>query len=470
MEMGRRRSYYGTMKPQFWCKTVWCLVALFGLLMLACNPPASSIPAQEPAPAFTSSPTPTPRPAPQPAAADASRTSSGGPAAVTPTPAKDYPADRLADQSWAFLQRFTEEMSPRESATDEEKAAADYLVRELELLGYEARLQPFDYEELLGNQAVRLLDGETLRTNPLRFTGVGTADGILAEVGLARAEEVSEEKVSGRVALIRRGELTFAEKVTRVAEAGAVAAIIYNNQAGVFRGWLDDESAIPVVALSREDGERLLAMMAEGDVAVTVTVEVETYNSRNIIAERAGTSGDERTLIVGAHYDTTPGTQGANDNGTGVAVLLRVAEELAAWELPFDVRFLFFGAEEVGLLGSEHYVEGLTLEDRVSIIGMVNIDSVGSGEGLVVSGDARLTDKALTYAEAHGINAREGGGFGGSDHASFRDGGVPVLFLVGEDLSRINSPRDEIEFVEPELIGGAVAIVLAVVGQLAVQG
>ena len=264
-----------------------------------------------------------------------------------------------------------------------------------------------------------------------------------------------------------RGEITFEEKVTRVAEAGAVAAIIYNNQGGLFPGRLEDDADIPAVAISAEDGERLLGMMGDGELAVTVAVEMEIYNSRNIVAELPGTSGDGRALIIGAHYDTTPGSQGANDNATGVAVLMTAAEELAEAELPFNLRLMLFGAEEIGLLGSEHYADGLPLEERVSIIGMVNIDSVGSGGGLVVTGDARLTQRALTHAEAHGIEAREGrSGMGGSDHASFQRRGMPALFLLGEDLSRINSPRDTIEFVEPELVGAAASVVLGIVDQL----
>ena len=56
-----------------------------------------------------------------------------------------------------------------------------------------------------------------------------------------------------------------------------------------------------------------------------------------------------RRLIIGAHYDTTPNSPGANDNGSGVAAALVVAEELSDDELPFDLRFVLFGSEEIGL-------------------------------------------------------------------------------------------------------------------------
>ena len=87
------------------------------------------------------------------------------------------------------------------------------------------------------------------------------------------------------VALIERGTITFEEKVARVAEAGAVAAIVYNNDSGLFGGTLMNQSPIPVVSMSREDGGEVLEMMGSGDVEATVSVNVETRQSRNVVAD-----------------------------------------------------------------------------------------------------------------------------------------------------------------------------------------
>ena len=374
-----------------------------------------------------------------------------------------------AQRTGAFLDRFIAEMSPRESATEEEAAAADYLAAELEGLGYEAGLQPFTFERLSRRQKVEVTGGETFRSVPLRFTGFGTVSGELAEVGLGKEGEVSKDSVSGRIALIGRGEITFEEKTTRVAEAGAVGVIIFNNEDGVFRGQLRDQADIPVVAIRRADGERLLRLMGEGEVEVTIAAEAETKGSRNIIAERTGGTGNGKVVIIGAHYDTTPDTQGANDNGSGVAALLTVAEELVADDLPFRLRFMLFGAEELGLYGSRHYVDGLDLGELDSIIAMINIDAVGSGTRLEIIGEDWLVDPVVDYAELHGIPVREQelSRWGGSDHASFRDAEVATLFLIGSDLSRINSPEDDIEFVRRELMGAAAALALESVAQLA---
>ena len=464
------------------------IVGLAAVLAVACSPQQ---------PALTVSPEPTPtaeatvavteeivssveaaaavsQPTPPPVETPGAAAAVSPEATVNPTPTI-RPLGEVAvvvpwaERTGAFLDRFTEEMSPRESATEEEAAAADYLVAELERLGYEARLQPFTFERLSRRQKVEVTGGKTFRSVPLQFTGLGTVSGALAEVGLGKEGEVSEDSVSGRIALIGRGEITFEEKTTRVAEAEAVGVIIFNNEDGVFRGQLRNRADIPVVAISRADGERLLELMGEGEVEVTIAAEAETKESRNIIAERPGGTGNGKVVIIGAHYDTTPETQGANDNGSGVAALLTAAEKLVDDDLPFRVRFMLFGAEELGLYGSRHYVDGLDLGELDSIIAMINIDSVGSGTRLEIIGEDRLVDPVVDYAGLHGIPVREQdpSRWGGSDHASFRDAEVATLFLIGDDLSRINSPEDDIEFVRRELMGAAAALALESVAQLA---
>ena len=435
---------------------------------------ATASPAAEPAPAPTptgEAPTPTPTPTPH-VEPTPSPTTAPSATAVREATEVDSEVARFAGETWAFLQRLTDEMSPRESATDEEEAAAEYLRQELESLGYEVGLQPFTFERMAPERALRLPDGEALIGIPLRMSGLGTVSGPLVHVGLAKEEDIPDEGLTGRIALIQRGEIMFEEKVTRVANAGASAAVIYNNVPRLFAGVLGSQADIPAISLSQEDGERLLEMMAAGAVDVTVSLETKTYSSRNVVAELPGDSGSDRMLVVGAHYDTTPGTQGANDNGSGVASLVSVARELADGPpLPFRLRFVLFGAEEVGLFGSNHYVGSLDQDKIDSIVAMINIDVPGSGHSLEVIGDTTLAAEAVRYGMEHGIQIRREQSLDGasSDHATFREAGVPVLFVLADDLSRINSPRDNIEFVNPNRMGEAVAVALNAIDALATR-
>jgi aminopeptidase YwaD len=378
----------------------------------------------------------------------------------------------LADETWEFLVKLTEDFSPRETATDEEKAAADYLLGLFEDIGYEAQLQPFTFERLSTEGPLLTLtvpEERDVEALPIGLGAVATATGLLVDVGLARVDDLPESGLSGKIALVRRGLIAFEDKVRRVQDAGAVAAIIYNNLPNLFRGTLRRQAGIPAVSISKENGESIMKLMAGGDVEATVAVTLTIYDSRNVVAEKPGTAGDGSVVVLGAHYDTVPNTQGANDNGSGVTVLMTIAREVADTSYPFALRFIAFGSEEVGLFGSRHYVDTLSPDEVAEIVAMLNFDVPGSGEIVQVIGSFDLANKALAYADANDIAVMRGSPLegAGSDHQPFKNVEIPYLFFLADDLSRINSPADSIEFVKPELMGAAAALGLGLLDALA---
>ena len=141
----------------------------------------------EPAPTAAATPVPQREATPTPTAAPA-------PTAVPETTDISPEVSRFADETWAFLQELTEGMSPRESATDEElKPPPSTCEEELESLGYDVQLQPFTFERMAPERALRLPDGETLIGVPLRMSGLGTVSGPLMHVGLAKEEDIPDE-------------------------------------------------------------------------------------------------------------------------------------------------------------------------------------------------------------------------------------------------------------------------------------
>ncbi len=202
--------------------------------------------------------------------------------------------------------------------------------------------------------------------------------------------------------------------------------------------------------------------------------------SSNIILELPGQG--EGVVILGAHYDTVRNSVGANDNASGVSVLLTLAERLAQppWsnemvsDLPFTLRFIAFGSEETGLTGSAHYVRQLIDEELGAIRVMINFDSVGSGTFLYFRGpvDSQLTGYVSETVDREGVSVssmgmREGWGISGSsDEAVFRYRGVPTIYFFGNDKSRINTRDDTIEFINPVLLGDAALLVLDLLASL----
>ncbi len=113
----------------------------------------------------------------------------------------------------------------------------------------------------------------------------------------------------------------------------------------------------------------------------TYTSGGKTGYSQNVVASLPGTGAEPRPLvIVGAHYDSVTAGNGADDNASGTGCILEIAEDIASYERDYDVVFVAFGAEEVGLKGSAYYVSQMSAADKARTVAMVNFDSLAAGD------------------------------------------------------------------------------------------
>lgn len=178
--------------------------------------------------------------------------------------------------------------------------------------------------------------------------------------------------------------------------------------------------------------------------------------SANIIVDKpsADASG---TVIIGAHYDCAQIGQGVSDNGGGVATVLSLAQKLKDVSLDYNLRFIFFGAEEYGLVGSRYYVSTLSDSQKQDILLMINIDVVANGDYLYVWGEDGYTPQADYFIKVAGgkvraLPAYEKAIYGMSvtgsrpyyvvahaaDSMSFVDAGVPVAFFFSGNMTSGN--------------------------------
>jgi alkaline phosphatase isozyme conversion protein len=188
--------------------------------------------------------------------------------------------------------------------------------------------------------------------------------------------------------------------------------------------------------------------------------DFRTLISTNVIAEVPGTSGKQ--LIVGAHYDTRipttdrdlerniggPKLEGLDDNASGVGVILELAKVLREAAPTHTIKFIAFGAEEIGLFGAYEVVNRMTEEERANTLWMVNIDSIVTGDRLYFHAGpktyasdpkaGRARDRALAIAAELGIAAATNPGMNDefpkgtgccSDQAAFDRAGIPVVNL-----------------------------------------
>ena len=194
------------------------------------------------------------------------------------------------------------------------------------------------------------------------------------------------------IVLLQRGTCAFADKARNAAAAGAEAVVLFNQGdsvgAGDRFGPVNPTLApftvgIPVVGTSFDAGVSLAQPGSTAQVRVDFTVRT----SYNVFAELPGVN-TENVVMAGAHLDSVPAGPGINDNGSGTAVLLEVAEQLAHHVPQNTLRFAWWGAEELGLLGSTAWVNSLSDEELGEIALYLNFDMVGSPNHVFMVYDA----------------------------------------------------------------------------------
>lgn len=291
------------------------------------------------------------------------------------------------------LQVVADRYGDRAAGHEGYNASSRYVESELREAGYRPRRQWFDFTYTRVNTNTFVAGGEeidnhVLTGSPSTPEGGVTGD-LVAPVNPQGCVATDWDGVdaAGKIALVNRGSCTFAVKSTLAKAAGAQAVVIWNNVPGPFTGGTlgaTTPELAPTTGITQEDGQALVDQMAQGPVAATLDLDilVEERHTWNVIAEtRRGRS--DNVVMAGAHLDGVQDGAGINDNGSGSATLLETAIQLKRFEgkLANKVRFAWWGAEELGLLGSTHYVNDLVENDPAAlddIATYLNYDMVGS--------------------------------------------------------------------------------------------
>ncbi len=200
-------------------------------------------------------------------------------------------------------------------------------------------------------------------------------------------------------------------------------------------------------------------------------VPVPAGRSVNLVAEPAGLEPEEPHLVVGAHLDTVPQAPGAEDNASGVGVLLAVADAVATRRTRLPVVFVLFGAEEPRgpsdadhHYGSRRYVRSLPPRQRAAVRGMVSLDRVGVGTvvpiGSAQAGPDPVADSLQAAARRTGVPVVRGYDRS-SDHWQFVLAGLPAARIGSTPYAGYHSPQDTPDVVDPAQLERVGRLVLA---------
>jgi Zn-dependent M28 family amino/carboxypeptidase len=182
-------------------------------------------------------------------------------------------------------------------------------------------------------------------------------------------------------------------------------------------------------------------------------VPVKAGETWNVVARPPGMKKGDPYLFVGAHLDTVPQAPGAEDNASGIGVVLEVARLAAAAPTRLPVVFVAFGAEEPRGSGDSrhHYgsramVARMSAAERKALRGMVALDRVGVGQQVPVCdgglGSASVARSVRRDAHAIGVPTSNCGVNRSSDHWSFELAGLPGARIGGTTYAQYHSARD----------------------------
>lgn len=356
----------------------------------------------------------------------------------------------------ADLRALAEDIGPRPAGSEGDAKARAYLEQRLRSMGYDVTQQEFPFA------ASRFLPGRVdagaraFGAYSMRGSLFGNASGPIVYAGLGAPGDYPPGGLNGAIALVDRGDLLLGEKAQNALAAGASALLVANNAAGNFLGDLDGEIALPVLGLRQGDGDALREIAASG-LTATITLPPPAGVSYNVVARPAGTTSPCETL-TGGHFDTVAVTGGAHDNASGTAGVLEIARLVAANDTSGVHCFALFGAEEIGLIGSEFYANAMSREERDALRVMINLDMIGGEQDLTLIGAEDTTEVARIAAERLSVAARTRELVGASsDHASFDAVGVPVVMFNRND-ALIHTAQDTPDRMSEEQLEDAVRV------------
>ena len=419
-------------------------------------------------------------------------------ARVNDTPSKLVECVQTADL-WNHMKAFQKiaDQNPgpdghpsRNSGEPGYKASVDYVARLMQQAGYNVTIQPYKflYYAYTGFPTFREVSPTphtyTLNSEWGPGQSIGTANAAIQPAGgivippTAVSSSTSgctsadfSDFVSGRIALIQRGGCNFGVKALNAQAAGASGVIIFNEgnpgRTDLLIGSLSDAAdnpivpTIPVAFTTFAGGVNLLNQYRNGtppvmNISISAIVD-PNRDDWNVIAESKG--GDKNhVVVVDAHLDAIYGA-GMLDNASGSATILDVAQKMKNVQPLNKLRFIWFGGEELGLLGSAYYVNNLSSNELSHIgydldadvtatpnytIGVLDPAGPDLFSGVSTNTFPNRVYKASTVARDQAIGYFDSVGLkhelfspAGTDAFSFNEVGIPASgLLTGQDCCK----------------------------------
>ena len=319
----------------------------------------------------------------------------------------------------------------RMGGSAEEKRAAEYIKSVCQGFGGEAYFEEFEVDMASVKSAELYIDGVSVTCKGYMNCGSGEISGDLYY--LCEDGERALEACRGKIVMID-GYLGY-WKYQDILDHGAIGFITYDGNVNYadrdidhreLRSYVSNGRKILGVNINVKDAVSIINRNAK---TAKIVIDQEEYKgtSQNVILDLPGET--DETVVFTAHYDSTSLSQGAYDNMSGCVGLLSMAEYFSKKAHKRNLRFIFCGSEERGLLGSKAYCIDHESELDKTVI-CINIDMIGCIMGKfcgVCTSESRLVDYLSYLGDEIGISISTKQDVYSSDSTPFADKSVPAV-------------------------------------------
>lgn len=355
------------------------------------------------------------------------------------------------------LQKIGVEIGSRSIGTRASSATHDYICDVIESLGFTASTFESEIEHQVpvswhcedATGAIDILPGaSTLSLNAV--------DASVMPCIYETADDFrSQPPEPGSIAVVNLG-MQHESKLCELAAPAAAIAWFREGHAGLYSGNCkrpDSTMLSAGFAIDETVARRWTSMTTR--VSAEIAVDVQRVILRSVVCDVA--AGDALVPCYTAHYDTKPMAPGANDNASGVAVLLAM---LANWPIEKPARFIFFDGEEIGVKGASAYVEHLEAGGRLwEIACVICPDSVGLGELHLYTADkygvfpeVSLNAARRAFQNEQWMLPERVARSGGSDYIPFHIRGVPCVFLSDFPNHVRHTTADTVDHIDIDVL------------------
>ncbi|MGI6561406.1 MAG: M28 family peptidase [Clostridia bacterium] len=357
----------------------------------------------------------------------------------------------------------------RLAGTKNENDTADYLYDRFRGMGYTVEQQSF---RIYGNYLIEIPTVNRLQLIGIPGKGFETSVVMNSKNGYVKGQLVWYDEATDykdKIVIIDTYNYLFYQYLDLIAESGALAVIMLGEAYENIMYGLYEEDKVLAIGVDRSHITELREIV-KNNVKVYAEIEVRNGNwygtSRNIIAKKHAPAPADEILLVTAHYDTAKGSNGANDNGSGIGVLLAVAESVVGIPGDLEVWFVALGGNKQDQVGSNAFLSELDDKTKDKIIGCINLDMLADAEGgrfniYTVDGRKNIVSYFMErasyrqFGEPLHVHYDMVG-----DHRTFSVADIPSVQL-SQDRIQVEyfNRKDNIENINPEYLKKAARIV-----------